>query len=224
MESDAAVHSGQAAPAGTQPAAPRPAADVAVTALYQAHALGLIRLAHIMLGDAAAAEDVAQEAFTGLYRRWAQLSDPAKALPYVRSSILNACRSQLRQLSRRPPGAEQALPPAVSAEAAALSGEDRRAVLRALRRLPDRQREVLVLACCVVTSTCRCPAHPTRTSCTSGRPGSALASSPIQRPITGLTRRASSARPRPARPAKARPGAGRMRGRRGVSGTEDRGG
>ena len=104
MESDAAVHSGQAAPAG--PArCPRPAADVAVTALYQAHALGLIRLAHIMLGDAAAAEDVAQEAFTGLYRRWAQLSDPAKALPYVRSSILNACRSQLRRLGQRPPGA-----------------------------------------------------------------------------------------------------------------------
>jgi RNA polymerase sigma factor (sigma-70 family) len=37
------------------------------------------------------------------------------------------------------------LPPAISAEAAALSGEDRRAVLSALRRLPGRQREVLVL-------------------------------------------------------------------------------
>ncbi|HEY2125549.1 MAG TPA: SigE family RNA polymerase sigma factor [Streptosporangiaceae bacterium] len=145
MESDAAVQPGQAARTGGQPAAPSPAADVAVSALYQAHALGLIRLAYVMLGDTAAAEDVVQEAFTGLYRRWAQLSDPAKALPYVRSSVLNACRSQLRHLSRRPPGVEQALPPAVSAEAAALSGEDRRAVMRALRRLPARQREVLVL-------------------------------------------------------------------------------
>ena len=111
MESDVSVHSGQTAPAGAQRAAPSPPADVAVTALYQAHALGLIRLAHIILGDAAAAEDVVQEAFTGLYRRWAQLSDPAKALPYVRSSRLNACRSQLRQLGRWPPGAEQAVPP-----------------------------------------------------------------------------------------------------------------
>lgn len=137
MEPDAAVHPGQ--PAGTD------AADAAVTALYQAHALGLIRLAYLMLGDASAAEDVVQEAFTGLYRRWAHLSDPAKAVPYLRSSVLNASRSQLRRLGRRPPGAGQALPPAVSAEAAALSGEDRRAVLNALRKLPDRQREVLVL-------------------------------------------------------------------------------
>ena len=123
----------------------RYASRISPSALYQAHALGLIRLAYLMLGDAAAAEDVVQEAFTGLYRRWAHLSDPAKALPYVRSSILNATRSQLRRLGRPPPGAGPPLPPAVSAEAAALSGEDRRAVLSALRRLPDRQREVLVL-------------------------------------------------------------------------------
>ena len=137
MEPDAAVHPG--------PPTRSEAADAAVTALYQAHALGLIRLAYLMLGDAAAAEDVVQEAFTGLYRRWAHLSDPAKALPYVRSSILNATRSHLRRLGRPPSGAEQPAPPAVSAEAAVLSGEDRRAVLSALRRLPDRQREVLVL-------------------------------------------------------------------------------
>ena len=125
MESDAAVHSGQ--PAGTE------TADASVTALYQAHALGLIRLAYLMLGDASAAEDVVQEAFAGLYRRWAQLSDPAKALPYLRSSVLNASRSQLRRLGQRPPGAGQPSPPAASAEAAALAGEDRRAVLNALR-------------------------------------------------------------------------------------------
>ncbi len=57
-----------------------------MTALYQAHALGLIRLAHVMLGDRSAAEDVVQEAFCGLYRRWDQLSDTDKALPYVRSA------------------------------------------------------------------------------------------------------------------------------------------
>ena len=39
-----------------------------MTALYQDHALGLTRLAHVMLGDRQAAEDVVQEAFTGLYR------------------------------------------------------------------------------------------------------------------------------------------------------------
>jgi DNA-directed RNA polymerase specialized sigma24 family protein len=44
----------------------------AVTALYQAHALGLLRLAVVMLGDRPAAEDVVQEAFCGLYRALAQ--------------------------------------------------------------------------------------------------------------------------------------------------------
>jgi DNA-directed RNA polymerase specialized sigma24 family protein len=62
---------------------PAPAAalapDQAVTALYQAHALGLIRLAVVMLGDRPAAEDVVQEAFCGLYRRWHTLSDTTKA-------------------------------------------------------------------------------------------------------------------------------------------------
>ncbi len=47
----------------------------AVTALYEAHALGLIRLAVVMLGDRPAAEDVVQEAFYGLYRRWHALSE-----------------------------------------------------------------------------------------------------------------------------------------------------
>jgi len=41
-------------------AAGRSAAATAVTALYQQHAVGLTRLAIIMLGDRAAAEDVVQ--------------------------------------------------------------------------------------------------------------------------------------------------------------------
>lgn len=55
-------------------------AEAAVTALYQAHALGLIRLAHIMLGSRSGAEDVVQEAFCGLCRHWGHLSDGEKAL------------------------------------------------------------------------------------------------------------------------------------------------
>ena len=53
---------------------PPPATHV-VTALYAEHALGLVRLAVVMLGDHPAAEDVVQEAFLGLYRRWDQLAD-----------------------------------------------------------------------------------------------------------------------------------------------------
>lgn len=118
--------------------------EAAVTALYRAHALGLVRLAYLMLGDRAGAEDVVQEAFGGLYRRWDQLADKGRALQYVRSSVLNGCRSALRR--PRHVGVEGApQPAAASAEVAALTSEERREVMRALRRLPDRQREVLVL-------------------------------------------------------------------------------
>jgi RNA polymerase sigma-70 factor (sigma-E family) len=120
-----------------------------VTALYQAHGVGLIRLAVVMLGDRPAAEDVVQEAFCGLYRRWDRLDDPGNALRYVRSSVLNGCRSVLRNRGRlRPrPGGSQpgGADTAESAESAALVGEEHRAVLAALRRLPGRQREALVL-------------------------------------------------------------------------------
>jgi RNA polymerase sigma-70 factor (sigma-E family) len=117
----------------------------AVTALYQAHALGLIRLAVIMLGDRPAAEDVVQEAFCGLYRRWHTLADTDKALSYVRSSVINGCRSVLRRRSRAADSHLAGDPPGESAESAVLVSEEHRQVLAAIRRLPDRQREALVL-------------------------------------------------------------------------------
>jgi DNA-directed RNA polymerase specialized sigma24 family protein len=58
----------EVSPVPPEPGALAGAAE-AVTALYEAHALGLIRLAVVMLGDRPAAEDVVQEAFYGLYRR-----------------------------------------------------------------------------------------------------------------------------------------------------------
>jgi RNA polymerase sigma-70 factor (sigma-E family) len=124
-------------------------AATGVTALYEAHASGLIRLAVIMLGNRQVAEDVVQDAFFGLYRNWSGLSDPAKALAYVRSSVLNNCRSALRGQRRRERRDRAAASDAggafESAEALVLLGEEHREVLLAVRRLPDRQREALVL-------------------------------------------------------------------------------
>ena len=85
-----------------------------------------------------------KEELGGLYRRWDQLSDQGRALQYVRSSVLNGCRSVLRRRRYADVDAVSA-PPAASAEAVALTSEERREVMRALRRLPGRQREVLVL-------------------------------------------------------------------------------
>jgi DNA-directed RNA polymerase specialized sigma24 family protein len=71
-----------------------------VSALYAAHAVGLVRLGFVMLGDRGMAENVVQDAFLGLYRNWDRLNDPANALAYVRSSVLNGCRAALRMQAR----------------------------------------------------------------------------------------------------------------------------
>jgi len=101
-------------------------------------------LSALLLGDQDSAEDVVQEAFLGLYRGMSRLSDPEKALPYLRASVLNG-RSVLRDRSRARLRRVPYDPPVWSAESAALTRDDRRAVLAAAARLPRRQREVLAL-------------------------------------------------------------------------------
>ena len=133
---------------------PRPGlrtqADDGVTALYAAHGVSLIRMAFVILGDRGAAEDVVQDAFVGLYRNWGRLNDPANALPYVRSSVLNGCRAARRGLARRDrrdraAAARDGWLTADSAEAAVLLSEEHQEVLAAVRNLAGRQREALTL-------------------------------------------------------------------------------
>jgi RNA polymerase sigma-70 factor (sigma-E family) len=133
----------------TEAPVPAAGAEGQVTALYQAHATGLVRLAMLMLGDQSSAEDVVQDAFFGLYRRRGALNDPDRAVAYARSSVLNGCRDALRGRSRKIPAALLD-PDAESGEARALLGVERREVLLTeLRRLPDRQREAVVLRYCL---------------------------------------------------------------------------
>ena len=130
----------------TQPrrAAPETARQ-RVTALYQEHALGLVRLAVLMVGDQPTAEDVVQDAFLALYRRWPTLKDPDRALAYARASVLNGCRMVHRANSRHDGITLAAPDDTESAEETALLGEASREVLAALHRLPARQREAVVL-------------------------------------------------------------------------------
>jgi RNA polymerase sigma-70 factor (sigma-E family) len=116
----------------------------AVSALYGREWRGLVRLAVLVIDDRQTAEDIVQEAFAQLYRRW-PLRDSDKALGYLRSAVLNASRSALRRrrvarLYIPPPQAPQ-----VSAESTAVLGEERLQVRRALQELATRPREVLVL-------------------------------------------------------------------------------
>jgi RNA polymerase sigma-70 factor (sigma-E family) len=120
-------------------------ADHIVSELYQAHALGLTRVAKLLVGDQPSAEDVVQEAFINLYRALPRLSDRDQILPYLRTCVINGSRSVLRTRRRALLRKVHHEPHASSAESAAMLGEDRRALLAAVARLPRRAREVLVL-------------------------------------------------------------------------------
>lgn len=132
------------APPGSSASFP---ADQRVAALYAEHALGLVKLAKIMLGDQAAAEDIVQDAFLGLYRRWHALDDPDRALGYLRASVLNGCRGAHRVRLRRDRALLRTPKPEdiISAEESVLIGEANQGVMAALRALPARQREAVVL-------------------------------------------------------------------------------
>jgi RNA polymerase sigma-70 factor (sigma-E family) len=120
-------------------------AAVAVGALYQTMAVGLIRLAYVILGDRQAAEDVVQDAFCNVFQRWDHLSHVQGAEYYVRVAVLNACRSALRRRFVRTQRVLYELP-APSVEAAVLGSEERDELIRAVDRLPRRQRETLILS------------------------------------------------------------------------------
>jgi len=128
-------------------APPEPAAGVPRTLadLYRDHRAGMIRLAILLVDDPLTAEDVVQEAFTGLHRHWSTLRDERAAVAYLRTAVVNGSRSVLRR--RRT--ARDYVPPhqvdARSAESLAMLSAEHQAVVEALSGLPPRQREVLVL-------------------------------------------------------------------------------
>src|SRR5436309_8348653 len=72
-------------------------ADEAVTRLFSAHYRQLVRLAVLLHGDRAVAEELVQDAYVQLHQRWGRLRDPHKALGYLRTSVVNAARSAGRR-------------------------------------------------------------------------------------------------------------------------------
>jgi RNA polymerase sigma-70 factor (sigma-E family) len=116
-----------------------------ITDLYHAHRLGLVRLAVLLVDDQATAEDVVQDAFAGLYQRWARLRETDKALGYLRTAVVNNARSVLRRRQTARKYVVPHQPNAGSAESEVMLAAEHREVLQALGRLAPRQREVLVL-------------------------------------------------------------------------------
>jgi RNA polymerase sigma-70 factor (sigma-E family) len=98
-----------------------------------------------MLRDVSAAEEVVQDSFVAMHGGWRRLRDSDKALSYLRQSVVNRSRSVLRHrivVDRNMPKPAPDMP---SAEQEYISQLDRPALISALRTLPARQREALVL-------------------------------------------------------------------------------
>lgn len=102
---------------------------------------GLLRAAWLLTGDWAAAEDLVQTALVRAWPHWRRLDDEPAAEAYVRRVMLNAYLSARRRRWRgETPTADLPEQPAPAADA-----DLRGALVDAVRRLPRRQRAVVVL-------------------------------------------------------------------------------
>ena len=116
-----------------------------VTEIYIAHYGQLVRLAVMLVHDVQTAEEVVQDSFEAMHLAWRRLRDTEKALSYLRQAIVNRSRSVLRHRRVVEMHAPKPAPDEQSAEYAALTLMERSAVTSALRTLPVRQREAVVL-------------------------------------------------------------------------------
>jgi len=146
-----AANTAETVPSGASASESEPGADLrdveresALIRLFDGHHAQLVRLA-VLLGAEHDAEDVVAEAFCVLHHRWYRLRTPETAPAYLRSVVCNLVRMRIRrlQVSRRHASVE--VPCIDSAESTAMLHEDHRQVVNALKNLPGRQREALVL-------------------------------------------------------------------------------
>jgi RNA polymerase sigma-70 factor (sigma-E family) len=115
--------------------------------MFHAEGTALVRLARLFTDDRNAAEDLVQEAFVRLYRSAHRLQDPAKAAAYLRSIVLNLARDHNRRGLMSLRHREAHIPevaPEMLEDQILLDAEKAR-VVEALRQLPARQRDCLLL-------------------------------------------------------------------------------
>ena len=129
--------------AGREPG--EPGAAGVLGELYQAHYRSLVRMAALLVGDLAAAEQVVQDSLVAMHANWRWLKRREKSLAFVRRYVINRSRSALRH---QPNGEGDAGPPPPQVPGAACDAGpqlERSPVVAALDRLSRRQREALVL-------------------------------------------------------------------------------
>ncbi len=104
----------------------------------------LVRLASLLLGSSDQADEIVQDALVAVYRRRSMFAGGSPKA-YLRAAVVNACRSAHRHravVAKYPPAPGV---PSAGPEERAVAAEAADAVTAALRTLPQRQQEVLVL-------------------------------------------------------------------------------
>jgi RNA polymerase sigma-70 factor (sigma-E family) len=102
------------------------------------------RTAYLLCGDWHRADDLAQTAFVSLHRRWRKIQDRGALDAYVRRSVVRAMIDETRRPWRRERFVEQ-LPEVVGDGEVGDAVATRSTLIDGLRRVPPRQRAVLVL-------------------------------------------------------------------------------
>ncbi|TVL92604.1 SigE family RNA polymerase sigma factor [Streptomyces sp. SAJ15] len=116
-----------------------------LTETYRAHYRSLLGLAALLLDDTASCEDVVQEAFIRVHSARNRVRDPEKTLAYLRQTVVNLSRSALRRRILGLKLLSKPMPDMASAEEGAYEQLERDQLIKAMRGLQRRQREVLVL-------------------------------------------------------------------------------
>ncbi|MCZ4086389.1 SigE family RNA polymerase sigma factor [Streptomyces antarcticus] len=116
-----------------------------LTATYQAHYRSLLGLAALLLDDTASCEDVVQEAFIRVHSARNRVRDRDKTLAYLRQTVVNLSRSALRRRILGLKLLSKPMPDMASAEEGAYDQLERDDLIKSMRGLQRRQREVLVL-------------------------------------------------------------------------------
>jgi RNA polymerase sigma-70 factor (sigma-E family) len=125
--------------------------DERIADLFVTHYDGLCRLATLLLGDRAGAEEVVQEAFLRTFSGWWRIRQPDRAQWYLRTAVLNQCRSRLRRRGTedRSNRTIYATDPERQAESFGVgstgASDDALVVMKAVHALPPRQRETIIL-------------------------------------------------------------------------------
>ncbi|MFD8982191.1 SigE family RNA polymerase sigma factor [Streptomyces sp. NPDC059564] len=116
-----------------------------LTETYQAHYRSLLGLAALLLDDTASCEDVVQEAFIRVHSARSRVRDRDKTLAYLRQTVVNLSRSALRRRILGLKLLSKPMPDMASAEEGAYDQLERDDLIKSMRGLQRRQREVLVL-------------------------------------------------------------------------------